>query len=518
MKWRSGKFFDVQLSLFYTVLDMEKDVYERFERKAETLQSLGDVRELLHWDQQVMMPEEGIKARSKQNSMLAKVHHQKMTSEELGNLLDELEPGVHELEERANIREIKREYKRASKVPEEIEEKISEKESNTVKMWEQARKEDDFSIVEEDLKELVALKRKYAAAIDPEEEPYKVLFKDYEPYIKYETMEKILERLKNELTELVDEIKQSKDIDDGVYTGEFPEDGQMEISRQVVDRMGYDWDRGRLDVSEHPFTLGNQFDCRITTRFDEENLAESLGATIHECGHALYELGLPQDLYGTPAGSSRDLSVHESQSRLWENHVFKSREFQEYLLPELKEIFSDQFEDVSVDEAYRSLNRIDPDNLIRINADELTYHLHIIIRFELERALVNGDLEVEDLSDAWDRKYEKYLGISADSEMKGVLQDIHWYQGSIGYFPTYSLGSVLSAQIYRKAGDEIEDLEGKISEGELEPLREWLKENIHQEGCLHKTEQLVEKVTGEQPTADYFLEYVREKYGELYDL
>jgi len=320
---------------------MGEDLYERFESKAKTLQSLHDVRELLHWDQQVMMPEEGIKARSKQNSALAKISHQKITSEELGNILEQLDVAERSLEEKANIREIKREYERASEVPEKLEEEISEKESTTVKKWEKAREEDDFSVVEEDLKELVELKRRYANEINSDEEPYKVLFKDYEPYVTYENMEKILQRLKNELTDIVDEIKSSEDIEENVYRGNFSEEGQMEISRQVLDRMGYDWDRGRLDVSEHPFTLGNQFDCRITTRFDEENLAESLGATVHECGHALYELGLPQELYGTPAGSSRDLSFHESQSRLWENHVFKSRSFQEYLLPELKKVFTD---------------------------------------------------------------------------------------------------------------------------------------------------------------------------------
>ena len=497
---------------------MTGETYEIFEKKIKTIQSIGDVRELLHWDQHVMMPEKGITARSRQNSELAKIYHQKITSNDLSNILEDLEADIHDRREKANIREVKREHKRASKVPEEIEEKISQKESTTVEMWEEAREQEDFSVVAEDLKELVELKRKYADAINPDEEPYKVLFKDYEPYIRYETMEKILERLRGELTDLLEGIKSSEDVQGRAFRGEFDEEGQMRISRKIVDQMGYDWDRGRLDVSEHPFTLGNQFDCRITTRFDEENLAESIGATVHECGHALYELGLPQDLYGTPAGSSRDLSVHESQSRLWENHVFKSRSFLEYLLPELKDEFPEQFEDVSVEEAYRSLNRIDPENLIRINADEITYHLHIIIRFELERALINGELEVEDLSEAWDQKYSDYLGIEADTELKGVLQDIHWYQGSIGYFPTYSLGSVLSAQIFRKAEEEIEDLESKIASGDLQPLREWLKEEIHQKGCLYRTEKLVEEVTGEKPTADYFIEYVREKFGGIYDL
>lgn len=497
---------------------MTMDNYEDFEDRVRTLQGLGDVKELLHWDQQVMMPEKGIEARSMQNSKIAKIYHQKITSDVLSDLFQELDQDELDLEERANVREVKREHERASRVPEELQEKISKKQSTAVNKWEEAREQDDFSSVEDELKEIVELKRRYAESIDSGKEPYRVLFEDYEPYISYDRMEKILDRLKQSLTEIVDKIEDADDVGQDVFEGEFPEEEQMSISRQVVDQMGYDWSRGRLDVSEHPFTLGNQFDCRITTRFDEGNLAESLGATVHECGHALYELGLPQDLYGLPAGSSRDLSIHESQSRMWENHVFKSKSFLRYLLPELKEVFSDQFEDVDVEDAYKSLNRVDSDNLIRINADEITYHLHIVVRFELERALINGELEVDELPSAWNDKYEQYLGIRPDSDSKGVLQDIHWYQGSIGYFPTYSLGSILSAQFYSKADEEIDNLEEKIASGDLQPLREWLKENIHQKGCLYKTEELVENVTGEKPTADFFLDYIEEEFGDIYNI
>jgi carboxypeptidase Taq (EC:3.4.17.19). Metallo peptidase. MEROPS family M32 len=497
---------------------MAMDNYEDFEDRARTLHGLGDVKELLHWDQQVMMPEKGIKARSMQNSKIAKIYHQKITSDVLSNLFQELDLNKFDLDERANIREVRREHDRASKVPEELQEKLSKKQSTAVNRWEEAREQDDFSLVEDELKEIVELKRRYAKSIDSDKEPYRVLFEDYEPYISYERMEKILDRLKQSLTKIVDKIGDADDIDQNVFEGEFPEEKQMSISREIVGQMGYDWSRGRLDVSEHPFTLGNQFDCRITTRFDEENLAESLGATIHECGHALYELGLPQDLYGLPAGSSRDLSIHESQSRMWENHVFKSKSFLKYLLPELRDTFTDQFEGVNVEDAYRSLNRVDSDNLIRINADEITYHLHIVVRFELERALINGELEVGELPSAWNDKYEEYLGVRPDSDSEGVLQDIHWYQGSIGYFPTYSLGSVLSAQFYSKADEEIDNLEEKIASGELQSLRDWLKENIHQKGCLYRTEELVENVTGEKPTADFFLDYIERKFGDLYNI
>ena len=470
---------------------MSNDNYQEFEKEVKTIQNIGQVKSLLHWDQQVMMPEKGIKPRSTQNSTLAKLYHQKITSEHLGDLLDNIEPGNLDKEQKANLREIRREHERTVKVPEELEEKISEKQTTTVNKWEKAKEEQDFSIVSDHLQEIVELKRKYAEAIESDEEPYKVLFGDYEPYIKYETMEQILERLRNELTSLVDEIREAEDLEVDVFEGEFDEDKQMEVSRKVVEDMGYDWSRGRLDVSEHPFTLGNQFDCRITTRFDEENLAEGLGATVHEGGHALYELGLPQDLYGLPAGSSRDLSIHESQSRLWENHVLKSRNFFEYLLPELKEKFPDQFEDVTAEKCYKSINRINPENLIRIEADEITYHLHIIIRFELERDLINGDIEVEELPQKWNEKYRDYLGVAPENDSVGVMQDIHWYQGSFGYFTTYSLGSVLSAQIFRQAENNVEELEEKISEGEFKELRNWLKEEIHQKGCLYKTEELV---------------------------
>jgi carboxypeptidase Taq len=263
------------------------DNYEDFEDRARTLQGLGDVKELLHWDQQVMMPEKGIKARSMQNSKIAKIYHQKITSDVLSDLFQELDQDELDLEERANVREVKREHERASKVPEELQEKISKKQSTAVNKWEEAREQDDFSLVEDELKEIVELKRRYAESIDSGKEPYRVLFEDYEPYISYDRMEKILDRLKQSLTEIVGKIEDADDVGQDVFEGEFPEEEQMSISRQVVDQMGYDWSRGRLDVSEHPFTLGNQFDCRITTRFDEENLAESQGPTVHECGHPL---------------------------------------------------------------------------------------------------------------------------------------------------------------------------------------------------------------------------------------
>ncbi len=492
--------------------------YEQLEEKTRKLKNLMEVVEDLHWDQEVMMPEKGIGARSQQLSVVSGLRHDLLTSDELGDLIEDLEGKDISEEQEAVLREISREHRRAIKVPSELVEKISETSSNCLDRWKKAREEDDFEQVAPVLEELVELKREYAEAIDPDEEPYKVLFKDYEPYIQFETMERILERLRENLTDMVEEIRASEpDIKTEALKGEIPPDKQMGVSRNLVEELGYDWERGRLDTSAHPFTAGNQFDCRITTRFDEDNLAEGLMASIHECGHALYELGLPQKHYGSPLGSSRDLSVHESQSRLWENNVGRSEAFWRYLLPKLKQQ-TDAFDDTTVQDCYESINQVKEDNLIRIEADELTYHLHIVLRFELERALINGEIEVEELPELWNRKMEELLGIRPDSDANGVMQDIHWYQGSLGYFTTYSLGSVLAAQIFNAAKQDIESFEQKIEDGEFEPLRDWLRENIHRHGQLYRTEELVKKATGEKPNADYFLEYVEEKYGELYGL
>jgi carboxypeptidase Taq len=493
--------------------------YERFEKKAKTITNLGQIGELLTWDQEVMMPEKGIKARSQQKSVLSTLEHQKLTEDKLGELLGQLKGQELDRIQEANVREVGREHEKAVKVPEELAEKISEKSSTCVGQWKKSKKEDDFESFAEELEELVELKRKYANHLDEDEEPYKALFKDYEPYIEFDTMETILERLKTELTEFIEKIRElDTEIGEDVFKGEFPAEKQKNVSRKLIQKMGFPSDRGRFDESEHPFTLGNQFDARITTRYNVEDLSEGLGATVHETGHALYQLGLPQEHYGLPAGSSRDLSVHESQSRLWENHVLKSREFWNHFLPELKEEFPEQFEDVSEKDCYESINEIQDDNLIRIYADEITYHLHIIVRFEVGRALMNGEIEVDELPAVWNERYEKYLGIRPETVSEGIMQDIHWAWGNFGYFPTYTLGSVIAAQIYNTAENEIDNLDQKISEGEFMQLRNWLKEEIHSRGQIYRTEKLIEKATGEKPTADYFLEYIRGKYKAIYGL
>jgi carboxypeptidase Taq len=498
--------------------DPDSGAYEQLLEHYGRVANLEAASGLLSWDQQVMMPEGGAPARSQQLSTLSGLQHELLTDDEVGDLLDELEAADLSEEEAAAVREIRRDYERADAVPQELVEEISAKSSEALELWEEAKAEDDFDTFAPILEELIELQKEYAEHIDPDRDPYAVLFEEYEPYLDLETAERVLTRLREELVPLIEDIADS-DVEqpDPFAEGTFPEDDQEALSRDILDRIGYDWDHGRLDTSSHPFTSGTQFDSRITTRFDEEDPLGAIMSTIHEFGHAYYSLGLPRDAYGTPHGESRDLTVHESQSRLWENHVGRSTPFWDLVADDVNEHFDD-LDDVGPETFYRAANRVYDDNLIRVEADELTYHMHIVVRFEIEKELISGDLDVEDVPEVWNDKYEEYLGIRPDTDAEGCLQDIHWSHGMFGYFPTYSLGSVLAAQLFAAAEDDLGDLEEEIREGEFDRLGEWLRENVHSHGARYTTDELVQEATGESYTADYFLEYVSEKYGDLYDL
>jgi carboxypeptidase Taq len=494
------------------------DAYEALLDRVQRWNAVGSASGVLGWDQQVMMPEGGTPARSKQLSALSSVHHDMVTADETGELLDELDDADLTDEQAAVVREVRREYERADAVPVELVEEISETGSEALQAWEEAKAEDDFDEFAPYLEKHVELKREYAEHIDPDRDPYEVLFEEFEPCLSMERAESILAELREALVPMIEDIRES-DVELAVDTfeGTFPEDEQEALSRDALELVGYDFDRGRLDVSSHPFTSGNQFDCRVTTRFDETDPLGAVGSTVHEFGHAQYNLGLPQEHFGTPLGTSRDLSVHESQSRLWENHVGRSEAFWQEFLPVFQEHFP-QTEEATVRDAYEAFNQVYEDNLIRVEADELTYHLHIVIRFEIERDLVRGDLDVEDVPGVWNDKYEEYLGIRPDTDSEGCLQDIHWSHGNFGYFPTYSLGSVMAAQLFEAAEAEIDDLDAKIAEGEFGDLRDWLGENVHRHGARYETNELVVRATGEDFSADAFLDYVDEKYGELYGI
>ena len=494
------------------------DAYEALLDRVRRWNAVGSAAGVLGWDQQVMMPEGGTPARSRQLSTLSSIRHEMITDAETSELLDALADADLSDEQAAVVREVSREYERADAVPRELVEEISEASTEALQAWEAAKAEDDFDRFAPHLQRHVELKREYAEHVDPDRDPYEVLFAEYEPCLSMERTEAILDELRETLVPLIDEIRGSEaDLTVDTFEGEFPEADQEALARDALDLVGYDFDRGRLDVSSHPFTSGNQFDCRITTRFDESDPLAAVGSTIHEYGHAQYALGLPQEHFGTPLGNDRDLSVHESQSRLWENHVGRSRAFWKQFLSTFQERFPETAE-ATVEDAYEAVNQVYEDNLIRVEADELTYHLHIVVRFEIERDLIRGDLAVEAVPEAWNDKYEQYLGIRPDTDSEGCLQDIHWSHGNFGYFPTYSLGSVMAAQLFEAAESEIDDLDDKIAAGEFDDLREWLSENVYRHGSRYETNELVERATGEEFSADAFTDYVEEKYGELYGI
>jgi len=497
--------------------DAAPDAYQELldqYRRAATLGSAGGV---LGWDQQVMMPEGGTPARAQQLSTVSSLAHDLLTDDRVGAWLDDLADADLTPSQAAVVREIDREYRRETRVSRDLVERISSATSESQPVWRAAKAEDDWESFEPVLEELVELKREYAAQIDPDRDPYEVLFEDYEPYLGLDTAERVLGRLRDELVPLIEAIRESDVELARPFTGSYDTDEMEALSRDALDLLGYDWDRGRLDRAPHPFSTGNMYDARVTSRYREDDLLGGLMSTIHEFGHANYTLGLPDDQFGTPLGDSRDMTVHESQSRFWENHVGRSAAFWERFLPTLAEHFPETA-GTTVEDVYESVNQVYDDNLIRVEADELTYHMHIITRFEIETQLIRGEMDVSEVPAVWNDKMESYLGIRPETDTEGCLQDIHWSQGSYGYFPTYSLGSVLSAQLYAAAEDDLGDLDDIIREGEFQRIRDWQVENVHRYGCRYTTPELIETATGESYTADYFLDYATEKFSALYGL
>ncbi|WP_255193170.1 carboxypeptidase M32 [Natronobeatus ordinarius] len=492
---------------------------EAYASLLERARKLGNVRMasmVLAWDQRVMMPEGGTPARAQQLSTLSSLGHDLLVDDEVGEWLQSLEDESLTEEQAAVVRELRREYERAAEVPAELIEQLSAHQVESQQVWQEAKAADDFDHFAPALEQLIDLNRERAAAIDPGGDHYRVLYEDSQPYLPLERVEEIFAELREHLVALIEEIREDGRELPSPFSGHsYDEESQRALSEDALDLLGYPREHGRLDTAPHPFMSGNQFDARITTRFKEDDPIDALTATIHEFGHATYQLGLPKDEYGTPLGSPRSSGVHESQSRFWENHVGRSRAFWELFLPTMKAHFP-HLEDVTVEEAYAAVNRIYPENLIRVEADELTYHLHIILRCEIDRAFVEGELEVSEIPRVWNEKMEAYLGVTPETDAEGCLQDTHWSY-SFAKFQGYTVGSVLAAQLDAAMREDL-DVDGLVRDGEFEPLWEWMTDHVHRHGQRYPTEELIEVATGEPLTADYFLEYVDEKFGELYEL
>jgi carboxypeptidase Taq len=462
-----------------------------------------------------MMPEGGAPARSQQLSALSATRHELLVADEVGEWLDELAEASLGPEQAATVRELRREYEREATVPSELAEQLTQTGAENQQIWQEAKANNDFEQFAPRLETMRDLQRERAAHVNPDADPYTVLYEDSNPYIPLDRMEEIFETLRSEIPPLVEEIRTSGTELTDPWEGEYPEENQQALSEAVLEFLGYDQSRGRLDTAPHPFMAGTQFDARVTTRFKETDPVDALTATIHEYGHASYQLGLRQDAYATPLGQSRSAGVHESQSRFWENHIGRTRPFWERFLPTFKEHI-DGHDDLTVEEIHEAVNRIDPDNLIRVEADELTYHMHIILRCEIDSAFVAGDISAAEIPQVWNEKMDEYLGVRPETDSEGCLQDIHW-TSSFAAFQGYTIGSVLAAQLNAAIREDL-DVDTLVREGEFDPIREWMGEHVHQHGCRYTTPELVEEATGEPLTAEYFVDYVREKFERLYGL
>ena len=491
-------------------------------RDAMLMQTIADT---LEWDGQTGLPPKAGEYRADQVSMLRGEVHSKRTASDYGDALIRLNDAVLELDPHSDVGaavcELYRDYDRNRRLPSDLVRATSMATVRGQQKWEAARKADDFTVFRDSLIEVVKLKREAGECISDgsDRSCYEALMDEYEPGAQVKELQSTFESLRRPLVELIAEIKDApKQPDVSILQRSFNVDAQRAFSRQVSDKVGFDFQRGRLDETSHPFctTLGPH-DIRILSRFEEHWLPGGLFGTLHEAGHGMYEQGLRTDWFGLPPGSYVSLGMHESQSRLWENQVGRSRPFWSWLLDDAKSIFSPTIDDVGLDAVYHAVNTIRP-SLIRVEADEATYNLHIMIRFDLERQLIERQLEVADLPEAWNTRYQRDLGITPPSDADGVLQDVHWSAGLIGYFPTYTLGNLASAQLYAAAEASIGDLPSQIGRGEFGPLLEWLRANVHTHGRCYGSDELIEKATGTPLSAEPLVEYLGGKLRPLYGI
>lgn len=493
-----------------------------YDRMMEIQQEVSDLHgalSLMGWDQETYMPRKGGATRGRQLATLSGIAHARFTSDEMGEAIKGAGAETLDADQAVNLREIAWSYDRAKKLPTALVKALAETSSNAIEVWREAREKNDFPAFAPYIAKLVDLQKQAADAIGYKDEPYDALLEEYEPGSTTREIAETFAALREALVDLVRRIQASGVAPRTDFLArEYPIDAQRAFAVMVTRQMGFDYDAGRLDISPHPFCahMGAR-DVRLTTRYSTTLPTQSLFGVIHEAGHGLYEQGQNPAFEGTPRGSAVSLGIHESQSRLWENMIGRSRPFWRFFFPRFVETFPAQMREVTEDEFYAAINRVTP-SLIRVEADEVTYNLHILLRFEIERGLFTDAVRVDDLPAVWNDKMREYLGIEPPDDRDGVLQDIHWSHGSFGYFPTYTLGNLYAAQFFAAAKKAMPDLMERVERGELLPLREWLREHIHSKGMTHRAKDLVKQVTGEPLSASYFTTYLQEKFGALYRL
>ncbi len=499
---------------------------EQVETLKEHLARIVDLNHaagVLGWDQEVNMPEEGVGPRSNQLATLSSMAHELLTSDETAELLQAAEGAVAGMEydgdEVSLVRVSRRLFDEQTKIPTSLVVRESKAISQGFVAWRKAREADDYPIFEPHLQELVDIQIEKAGYLGYEDHPYDALLDQYETGMTTAQVESLFSDLKAGLVPLVREIAARPEVDDSFLSHQrFDRQRQWDFTVLLLRGIGYDFKRGRQDKAPHPFTteFGNT-DVRVTTRLHDNNPQSAIFSSVHEGGHALYELGSPDRFERSPLAGGATLGLHESQSRLWENQVARSVPFWRHYYPILQAFFPDQLGDVSMAKFHRAINKVKP-SLIRVEADEVTYNLHIFVRFELEKALITGDLKISNVPDAWNARYEEYLGIAPPNNADGCLQDIHWSHGTIGYFPTYTLGNLMSAQIYDQAKKDLPNLEESFAQAEFAPLLAWLRERVHKHGRKFTAPELMDREFGTRISAQPLLNYLREKYTTLYEL
>jgi carboxypeptidase Taq len=478
------------------------------------VQDLGGIAMLLAWDNRTMMPPAGAPLRGRHLALLQRLSHERLIEPETGRLLEALagfEESEPDSDDAGLVRLARREHEKAVRVPPELTAEMARLGAESAPVWVEAKATSNYELFRPALERTVELRRRYVECFEPRDEPYDILLDDYEPEMKTAQVRRIFDEIRPELVALLADERE-RDVDDSFLTGEYPVERQVALGREIVELFGMRPDSWRIDPTEHPFAARAGIDdIRITTHYHPDSLI-SFFSTMHEYGHGLYEHQIPRSIAGLPTGIGASLGLHESQSRLWENLVGRSRPFCRFFFPRLQELFPEQLGALDLDGFYAGVNKVQP-SLIRTDADEVTYGLHVMLRFELEQEMIDGRVELRDLPEAWNRKMWEYLGVEVPDDARGVLQDMHWSSGSIGYFSTYLLGTVMSVQIWEAAAAEIGDLDMLVEQGEFAPLREWLGEHVHVHGRKFTPQETLRRATGSAIDAKPYLAYLKRKYS-----
>ena len=501
-----------------------EQAYQNLLQRSREIALISSTNAVLGWDQEVNIPAKGAEWRAEQSAYLSGLAHRKSTDPEINNLLlavEESELVSDPLSDAAvNVREWRRSYDRATKLPTEFVEVFSRTASLAQHVWAEARAKSDFSLYAPKLGELIELTKQKADYFGYDDKPYDALLDEFEPGEKTENVKQLFAGLREELVPFLQEIVNAPHQPDASIAEDrdYPVDRQRILGEMASAAYGLDYASARLDVSTHPFSTNfGPGDQRITTRFAPRNFGDSFFSILHETGHALYEQNLPDEFFGMPRGDAVSLGIHESQSRTWENLVGRSQAFWQYFYPITRQMFPKTLADVKMEDFHFAVNAVKP-GYIRVDADEVTYNLHIMLRFEIEQAIINEGLPVDEIPARWNALFKEYLGLDVPDDSKGVLQDIHWSFGAIGYFPTYALGNLYGAQFFAQARKDIPDLDAAFAAGNFEPLLNWLREHIYQHGQRYRAQELVKVITGEPLSYKPLMTYLREKYGALYEL